>query len=147
VSTVTIYTDGACKGKTKIGGWGAHLEFNGKTKEIFGGEKDTTNNKMKLTAVIEALRCLKRACKIELWTDSEYVKSGSTEWVHNWKKRGWKTASGSPVKNKELWVALEGECNKHNISWHWFKGHSGDVGNEKADDLANKGVEQILNAT
>ena len=136
---VTIYTDGACKGNPGPGGWGAWLHSNGHDKELCGGEANTTNNRMELTAVIEALASLKRSCEVALYTDSEYVRKGITEWIHGWKQRGWKTADRKPVKNAELWQRLEALAALHRIEWHWVKGHAGDPGNERADALANRG--------
>jgi len=138
---VTIYTDGACKGNPGRGGWGAWLATAGHEKEMFGGEALTTNNRMELTAVIEALASLKRTCDVIIYTDSEYVRKGITEWIHGWKLRGWKTADKKPVKNAELWQRLDALRNLHRVEWRWVKGHSGDPGNERADALANRGVE------
>ena len=137
---VTIYTDGACKGNPGPGGWGAWLSSGGHEKEMFGGEKLTTNNRMEMTAVIESLASLKRQCRVAIYTDSSYVKDGITTWIHNWKKRGWRTADNKPVKNAELWQKLDALVQQHQVSWHWVKGHAGDPGNERADALANKGV-------
>jgi ribonuclease HI len=137
---VLIYTDGACKGNPGPGGWGAWLRSGGHEKELFGGELSTTNNRMELTAVIEALASLKRSCKIVLYTDSEYVRKGMTEWIQVWQRRGWKTADGKPVKNVELWQRLDALRKLHEVDWRWVKGHAGDPGNERADALANKGV-------
>ena len=137
---VLIYTDGACKGNPGPGGWGAWLRSGGHEKELFGGELGTTNNRMELTAVIEALASLKRSCKITLYTDSEYVRKGMTEWIQGWQRRGWKTADGKPVKNVELWQRLDALRKLHEVDWRWVKGHAGDPGNERADALANKGV-------
>ena len=133
---VTIYTDGACKGNPGPGGWGAWLSSRGHEKELFGGEALTTNNRMELTAVIEALASLKRSCDVTLYTDSEYVRKGISEWIHGWKQRGWKTADKKPVKNAELWQALLDATASHRIDWHWVKGHSGHPENERADALA-----------
>lgn len=141
---VVIYSDGACKGNPGPGGWGAWLQSGEHLKELWGGEANTTNNRMELTAVIEALASLKRTCDIAVYTDSEYVKNGITTWIHGWKKRGWKTADGKPVKNVELWQRLEALERLHHVSWHWVKGHSGHPGNEKADELANRGVAEVL---
>lgn len=141
---ITIYTDGACKGNPGVGGWGALLLFGEHKKELFGGEKDTTNNRMELMAAIEALDALTRPCKVHLITDSVYMKDGITKWIGNWKKRGWKTASGSPVKNRDLWERLDESVAKHEVHWGWVKGHAGDPGNEAADELANRGVEACL---
>jgi ribonuclease HI len=142
MTDVTIYTDGACKGNPGPGGWGAWLRAGSHEKELFGGERQTTNNRMELTAVIEALATLKRPCTVAIYTDSEYVKNGITTWIHNWKRRGWRTADGKPVKNAELWRRLDELVTGHQLSWHWVKGHAGDPGNERADALANRGVEQ-----
>ncbi|MBP8271146.1 MAG: ribonuclease HI [Sphaerotilus sp.] len=138
---VTIYTDGACKGNPGLGGWGAWLQSGEHAKELFGGEPDTTNNRMEMTAVIEALASLKRTCDIVLYTDSEYVKNGITTWIHGWKTRGWKTAAKQPVKNADLWQRMDALSQLHHVEWRWVKGHAGDPGNEKADELANRGVE------
>jgi ribonuclease HI len=137
---IIIYTDGACSGNPGPGGWGAILTHGTNSKEIFGGEPETTNNRMELTAAIEAIKAVKEPCKIELYTDSNYVKDGITKWIDGWKARGWKTSNKKPVKNVDLWQALEKEVESHDISWHWVKGHAGDVGNERADELANLGM-------
>ncbi|MBO9470969.1 ribonuclease HI [Endozoicomonas sp. G2_2] len=139
---VTIHTDGACRGNPGPGGWGALLEYDGKKRELYGGESNTTNNRMELTAAIEALTALKRSCRVELYTDSTYVRQGIMQWMHNWKRNGWKTAARKPVKNADLWRALDAACERHDINWHWVKGHSGDVGNEAADALANRGIDE-----
>jgi len=139
---VTIYTDGACKGNPGPGGWGAWLASGGHDKELFGGEAQTTNNRMELTAVIEALASLKRSCEVTLYTDSEYVRKGITEWIVGWKQRGWKTADKKPVKNIDLWQRLDALRALHQVHWRWVKGHAGDPGNERADQLANRGVLQ-----
>ena len=143
MNQVQIYTDGACKGNPGPGGWGVVLLSGGTEKELFGGEPATTNNRMELTAVIEALAALKRPCQVSLYLDSEYVRKGITEWVSGWKTRGWRTAAKQPVKNVDLWQRLDALVGTagHNISWRWVKGHSGDPGNERADMLANRGVE------
>ena len=141
---VTIYTDGACKGNPGPGGWGAWLATGGHEKDLCGGEKLTTNNRMELTAVIEALASLKRSCEVTIYTDSEYVRKGITEWIHGWKQRSWKTADRKPVKNAELWQRLDALRALHAVDWRWVKGHSGDPGNERADALANKGAETFL---
>ena len=135
-----IYTDGACKGNPGPGGWGAVLEFDGQERELFGGEPATTNNRMELMAVIEAISALKRPCRIILHTDSQYVQKGITEWIRQWKARGWKTAAKEPVKNADLWKRLDELVGPHEIEWVWVRGHSGHHGNERADALANKGV-------
>ncbi|HEX2903879.1 MAG TPA: ribonuclease HI [Jatrophihabitans sp.] len=140
LTTVVMYTDGACKGNPGPGGWGVWLRSGERERELFGGEKLTTNNRMELTAVIEGLNALTRPCQVELYLDSQYVRQGITQWIHNWKKRGWVTADRKPVKNAELWRALDEATQRHTISWHWVKGHAGDPGNEKADALANAGV-------
>jgi ribonuclease HI len=142
--TITIYTDGACKGNPGPGGWGAWMQYGEHQKELWGGEKLTTNNRMELTAVIQALLALKRRCKVVIYTDSEYVRNGITSWIHGWKKRGWKTADNKPVKNAELWQELEAQSLKHDVDWRWVKGHAGDPGNERADMLANRGVDSVL---
>ncbi|WMW79575.1 ribonuclease HI [Undibacterium cyanobacteriorum] len=143
MSKVKIYTDGACKGNPGSGGWGALLIAGKHEKELFGGEPETTNNRMELMAVIQALGALKRPCEIELHTDSQYVLKGITEWLEGWKAKGWKTAGKTPVKNVDLWQALDEACRTHQIEWIWVKGHAGDPGNERADALANRGVESL----
>jgi ribonuclease HI len=143
-TAIEIFTDGACKGNPGPGGWGALLRYQGKEKSLFGGELDTTNNRMEMMAVIEALRSLKRPCEVILTTDSVYVKNGITSWITGWKQKGWKTAAKKPVKNVDLWKQLDEECAKHTIDWHWVKGHSGHRENEIADELANQGVDQVL---
>lgn len=140
---VTIHTDGSCIGNPGKGGWGAVLECNGKTKEIYGGIDNTTNNQMELKAAIEALKALKRSSLVDLHTDSTYVKNGITSWIISWKKNNWKTASRKPVKNVDLWKQLDEEVQKHNVTWFWVKGHAGNIGNEKADELANKGANEV----
>jgi len=137
---INVYTDGACKGNPGPGGWGAVLEFDGREREMYGGEPATTNNRMELTAVIEALSALKRPCRVVLHTDSQYVQKGITEWIGGWKARGWKTAAKEPVKNDDLWRRLDEVVRSHQIDWVWVKGHAGHDGNERADALANKGV-------
>jgi ribonuclease HI len=137
--TVTIYTDGACKGNPGPGGWGAWLAYGAHEKELWGGEPLTTNNRMELTAVIQALASLKRSSRVALYTDSEYVRNGITTWIHGWKQRGWKTADKKPVKNIELWQRLDALAAQHQVQWHWVRGHTGDPGNERADRLANRG--------
>ncbi len=141
---VTIYTDGACKGNPGPGGWGAWLTSGDHAKELCGGEATTTNNRMELTAVIEALAALKRPSIVDLYLDSQYVRQGITSWIANWKRRGWKTADKKPVKNEDLWRRLDQEVARHRITYHWVKGHAGDPGNEKADALANAGAAPYL---
>ena len=143
MSRVVIYTDGACRGNPGPGGWGAVLRSDGGEKELFGGEPDTTNNRMELTAAIRGLAALTRPCEVDLFTDSEYLRLGITQWMKNWKKRGWKTASRKPVKNQDLWQALDAEAARHDVCWHWVKGHAGDEGNEWADELANRGIDAL----
>lgn len=143
MSHVQIFTDGACRGNPGPGGWGALLRFGGEEKTLFGGEQDTTNNRMELTAVIEALGALKRPCDITLTSDSTYVLKGIQEWMPNWKKRGWKTASKKPVKNVDLWKKLDVLIVEHKIDWQWVKGHSGHPENELADQLANQGIDEL----
>ncbi|MBE7418185.1 MAG: ribonuclease HI [Ideonella sp.] len=137
---VVVYTDGACKGNPGPGGWGALLRRGDEETELFGGEAQTTNNRMELTAVIEALSALAAGSRVALYTDSEYVRNGITSWIHNWKLRGWRTADNKPVKNVELWQRLEAAAARHDVQWHWVRGHVGDPGNERADRLANRGV-------
>jgi ribonuclease HI len=137
---VIIHTDGACSGNPGPGGWGAVLQYGGTIKELKGGAPLTTNNQMELTAAIEALNALKRPVQVELHTDSNYVKDGLTKWIHGWKRNGWRTADKKPVKNAELWKALDTAVGRHTIAWHWVKGHNGDVMNERADELANEGM-------
>ena len=137
---VHIFTDGACKGNPGIGGWGAILKYENTVKEINGFLSNTTNNIMELTAVIEALKAINRPCKIIITTDSNYVKNGITEWIHQWKEKKWKTAGKKPVKNKELWEILDKETQQHDITWKWVKGHSGHIENERADELANEAI-------
>ncbi|PIP80412.1 MAG: ribonuclease HI [Gammaproteobacteria bacterium CG22_combo_CG10-13_8_21_14_all_40_8] len=141
---VIMYTDGACKGNPGPGGWGTVLRFNDQEKLLYGGEPLTTNNRMELMAAIEGLKALTRSCDIELTTDSQYLRKGILEWMSNWKVKGWKTAAGKPVKNDDLWKILDQQVQKHQINWHWVKGHAGHPGNEKADELANLGVEAYL---
>jgi RNase HI (EC 3.1.26.4) len=142
--SITIYTDGACRGNPGPGGWGALLIAGANRKEICGGEALTTNNRMELTAAIEALACLKRPSEVELWTDSVYLKHGIELWIANWRRNGWRTANRQPVKNSDLWQRLDALASRHRIRWHWVKGHAGHPGNEHADRLANLGLEQIL---
>lgn len=142
---VIIYTDGACKGNPGIGGWGALLSYGKHEKTICGGEHHTTNNRMELTAAINALALLKRPCHVELWTDSSYVKKGISEWIFAWKKNHWKTSAKKPVVNQDLWQTLDTLTQKHKIEWHWVKGHAGHPGNEVADQLANQGIKELKN--
>jgi ribonuclease HI len=142
---VTVYTDGACKGNPGPGGWGAWLRSGGRERELCGGEPNTTNNRMELTAVIQALTALKRRCRVQLYTDSEYVRKGITEWIVNWKRRGWMTTDRQPVKNVDLWQRLDALVRDHDVQWHWVKGHAGDPGNERADLLANRGCVEAGN--
>ncbi len=141
---VTIFTDGACRGNPGPGGWGAILRYGDGEKELYGAERETTNNRMELMAAIVALETLKRPCEITLTTDSEYVRKGITEWLANWKRRGWKTANKKPVKNQDLWQRLEAATHEHQIHWKWIKGHSGHEENERADSLANRAIEEMI---
>jgi ribonuclease HI len=142
---VRIFTDGACRGNPGPGGWGAILFYGDHEKELYGGEEDTTNNRMELMAAIKALEALtKKDCSVELTTDSNYVRQGITEWMANWKKKGWKTANRKPVKNVDLWQRLDEIAQQHKVSWHWVKGHSGHPENERADQLANRGIDEMV---
>lgn len=141
--TVEIFTDGACRGNPGPGGWGALLRYGDVEKTLHGGEQHTTNNRMELLAVIKALEALKKPCQISLYSDSKYVLGGITEWMENWKKRNWKTASKKPVQNVELWQRLDALAAQHQIDWHWVKGHSGHRENEIADQLANQGIDEL----
>jgi len=143
---VSIYSDGACKGNPGPGGWGALLVAGGRERELFGGEAHTTNNRMELLAVIRALEALTRHCEINLYTDSQYVKNGIETWIHGWKRNGWKTADKKPVKNADLWHELDALAKQHTIRWHWVRGHNDHPGNERADALANRGVDAIRGA-
>jgi ribonuclease HI len=143
-AAVDIYTDGACRGNPGPGGWGALLTSAGHDKELSGAERATTNNRMELQAVIEALRALKRPVRVRLYTDSQYVRRGILEWLPQWKARGWKTASRQPVKNQDLWEALETQALRHEIEWHWVPGHAGVPGNERVDQLANAAIDALL---
>ncbi len=146
-SSVELYTDGACRGNPGPGGWGASLRFNGHRKDLYGSEAKTTNNRMELMAVIEGLNALSRNCDVRIYTDSKYVLDGITKWMANWKKNGWKTAAKKPVKNVELWKSLDAALQNHQVEWQWVKGHSGDEGNECADELANKGIDEMLDSS
>lgn len=141
---VNIYTDGACRGNPGPGGWGVVLRYSGREKSLYGGEAQTTNNRMELTAAIQALESLKRPCRVVLTTDSQYVRRGITEWLPSWKRRGWRTAERKPVKNVDLWQQLDALAARHEIEWHWVRGHNGHPGNEQADRLANQGIDEML---
>ncbi|KTD36256.1 ribonuclease HI [Legionella nautarum] len=142
--TVEIYTDGACKGNPGPGGWGALLRFNGHEKTLYGGELQTTNNRMELTAAIKALAALNRPCVVNLFTDSQYLRLGMTEWLSQWKRKDWRNSKKEPVKNADLWQQLDELASKHTIVWHWVKGHSGHPENEQVDALANQAIEELL---
>jgi ribonuclease HI len=144
---VTLYTDGACKGNPGPGGWGVLLQFGEHERTLYGGDLETTNNRMELTAAIEGLKALKRPCRVDLYTDSSYVKDGITQWMVNWKRNGWKTAAKKPVANQDLWQALDALVNTHEVHWHWVKGHAGNPGNERADQLANQGVDSCVKSS
>jgi len=141
---VVMYADGACKGNPGPGGWGVLLRSGGREVEMFGGEAQTTNNRMELSAVIEGLMSLQARSTVRVYTDSQYVQKGISEWIHNWKRRGWLTADRKPVKNVDLWQKLDKVAREHDVEWHWVKGHAGHPGNERADALANKGIEAGL---
>ena len=143
MKNVEIFTDGACRGNPGPGGWGVLLRYGDVERELFGGELNTTNNRMELQAAIEALKALSRPCSVDLTTDSVYVRNGITTWMDNWKKKGWRTAARKPVKNVDLWQALDVENQRHQVRWHWVKGHSGHRENERADQLANRGIDAI----
>ena len=145
MAILEIYTDGACKGNPGPGGWGALLRYGAQEKELFGGEPHTTNNRMELMAVIQGLATLTRVCEAVVFTDSQYVKNGIETWIHGWKRNGWKTADKKPVKNADLWQRLDTEVQRHQITWKWVKGHAGHEFNERADQLANRGVDLVLN--
>lgn len=142
-TVVEAFTDGACRGNPGPGGWGVLLRYGANEKELYGGEQNTTNNRMELMAAIMALESLKRDCKVRLTTDSEYVKNGITQWMAKWKKNGWRTANRKPVKNMDLWQRLDEAVAQHDIQWHWVKGHSGHAENERADQLANRGIDEL----
>jgi ribonuclease HI len=144
VKSVEAFTDGACRGNPGPGGWGAVLRFQGTEKELSGGEPATTNNRMELTAAIRALEALRERCRVDLYTDSTYVRNGITTWLPGWRRRGWKTADRKPVKNQDLWLALAELTDRHDVAWHWVRGHAGHPENERADRLANEGLERAL---
>jgi ribonuclease HI len=144
-ASITIYADGGCRGNPGPGGWGVLLQGGGLEKELWGGEALTTNNRMELTAVIRALEALKRPTAAQVHTDSQYVQKGISEWIHNWKRNGWRTADKKPVKNADLWQTLDGLARQHQIKWLWIKGHAGHPGNERADALANRGIDELPN--
>lgn len=144
MKTVEAFTDGACRGNPGPGGWGAMLRYQDRVRELRGGEPETTNNRMELTAAIEALAALKEACRVEVYTDSVYVRDGITKWLPSWRERGWRTAAKKPVKNQDLWMRLADLVDKHHVHWHWVKGHAGHSGNERADELANLGLDEML---
>lgn len=144
MNDVEIHTDGACRGNPGPGGWGAVLRSGGVAKEIWGGEPTTTNNRMELTAAIRALEALRRPCRVDLYTDSQYLRRGISEWLADWKRRGWRTADRKPVKNEDLWRTLDELARLHDVRWHWVKGHAGHDDNERADQLANRGVDEII---
>ena len=141
-SPVVIHTDGACRGNPGPGGWGAVLEHQSRERELYGYEPETTNNRMELMAIIQALEALKRPCRVRAITDSQYVMKGVTEWMAGWKKRGWRTASRKPVANRDLWERLDAAIQRHEIEWEWVRGHTGHAGNERADQLANRGIDE-----
>ncbi len=138
---VVLYTDGACRGNPGPGGWGVLMQYGQKRKELYGGEDQTTNNRMELMAAIAGLEALKRTCQVDIYTDSQYVRKGITEWIHGWKKNGWKTSAKKDVKNRDLWQRLDDSIARHRVNWHWVKGHAGHPGNERADALANLGID------
>jgi len=144
---VELFTDGACRGNPGPGGWGALLRLGDTEKELWGGEAETTNNRMELMAAIRGLESLKRPCRVRLTTDSQYVMKGITEWMDNWKRRGWKTAAKKPVKNVDLWQRLDKALQSHEVEWHWVRGHTGHVENERADQLANRGIDELTSST
>ena len=144
MKTVEVFTDGACRGNPGPGGWGVILRYEDREKELHGGELETTNNRMELTAAIEALKALNKSSRVDVYTDSVYVRDGITKWLARWQVRGWRTAAKKPVKNQDLWMELADLAERHDVSWHWVKGHAGHPGNERADELANYGLDQIL---
>jgi len=141
---VIIHTDGACRGNPGVGGWGALLQFGAREKSLYGGEPDTTNNRMELMAAIEALSALRRACRVEVYTDSRYLRDGVQRWLADWKRKNWRTANRRPVKNRDLWERLDALIGRHDITWHWVKAHAGHAGNERADQLANRAIDEYL---
>lgn len=141
---VYVFTDGACRGNPGPGGWGAILRYQGRERELYGAEPDTTNNRMEMMAAIQALETLTRPCRVELLTDSQYVKQGITTWLAGWKRRNWRTANGQPVKNQDLWERLDALVRKHEVEWFWVRGHTGHAENERADGLANRGIDEML---
>lgn len=143
MSRVEIYTDGACRGNPGVGGWGAILRAGGRERELYGGEPATTNNRMEMTAAIRALEALRRRCEVSLYTDSQYVRQGITTWLADWKRRDWRTADRKPVKNQDLWEQLDALAAKHDVEWHWVRGHDGHPENERADALANRGIDEL----
>ncbi|MFO1378544.1 MAG: ribonuclease HI [Steroidobacteraceae bacterium] len=143
MSDVEIHADGACRGNPGPGGWGVVLRAGSKEKELWGGERLTTNNRMELTAAIRALEALRRRCHVQIYTDSQYLRNGITEWLPAWKRRGWRTADRKPVKNQDLWEQLDRLAAEHDVEWHWVRGHSGHAGNERADALANRGIDEL----
>lgn len=143
MKVIELFTDGACRGNPGLGGWGVILRFGAHEKELYGGEHDTTNNRMELTAAIRGLQTLKEPCRVSLTTDSQYVRQGVMEWMKRWKQNGWKTSAKTPVKNQDLWQQLDEESARHEIEWHWVKGHSGHPENERADALANRGIDEL----
>ena len=145
--SITLYVDGACRGNPGLGGWGAYIIEGNEERKICGGEEHTTNNRMELTAVIRALEALKRPTKIHVHTDSQYVQKGISEWIHNWKRNGWRTADKKPVKNADLWQVLDALTKQHEIKWLWVKGHAGNPGNERADSLANRGMDEFMSTS